>query len=575
MLVIATITLGCVKKNDDTIYADPDGGRPVWVKQVGSKADEGAGYITRLPDGDLLIFGGIDEDIIFGEGEKNETRMTVKCNGEEYNDGGLDGGDGGDMDAGADSGKDGGVDSGGGCQADNNYCSQFIAKYTSSGTLVWVRHFVGPHTAVGFGGIAGFPDGSFVVTGNYYGIAVFGYQETNETTLRSEGLCDEQSYQNSDDIFIASYDSQGNLKWAKSAGGDKEDTVRGIASYKDGTIYITGDFQGKATFGKGEKIETVLEPLGTGDIFVAKYNPDGTLAWARRDGDYDSYSGYPVYWQGKAWEKGLDIAVSADGNILVTGEFWDFTLFGKGEKTEQKISLEYTKEFMGRALYSDNYDMFIAKYDNNGHFLWAKRVGGKQDDSGNKLAVIKDGAFFVAGDFFGEVTFGEGEEKEMTIQEKYGTSAYPSQYIAKYNPDGTLVWVRDVAEGVGENDYVSITALVVQSNGLPVVLGMHHGETFFSPGRDDEITLGSGNMFYGTFWAKFNSNGTLGWVRQLDGDKCETGYRQASGLTISPDGSSFVTGSMCGETIFGETKGKPLTLTSKGRSDIFIAKYSP
>ena len=52
----------------------------------------------------------------------------------------------------------------------------------------------------------------------------------------------------------------------------------------DGSSLVTGMFGGTATFGPGEPEETTLTPAGGANIFVARYNPDGTLAWAKRAG---------------------------------------------------------------------------------------------------------------------------------------------------------------------------------------------------------------------------------------------------------------------------------------------------
>ena len=58
------------------------------------------------------------------------------------------------------------------------------------------------------------------------------------------------------------------------------------------------------------------------DICVARYNPDGTLAWAKRAG-------------GIYRDTACHIAVLSDGSALATGDFWDGTAtFGPGEPGE-------------------------------------------------------------------------------------------------------------------------------------------------------------------------------------------------------------------------------------------------
>lgn len=61
------------------------------------------------------------------------------------------------------------------------------------------------------------------------------------------------------------------LDWAKKAGGTGGDVVGGIAVDISGNSYVTGSFQGSATFGVGDTNETTLVSAGGDDIFVARY----------------------------------------------------------------------------------------------------------------------------------------------------------------------------------------------------------------------------------------------------------------------------------------------------------------
>jgi hypothetical protein len=76
-----------------------------------------------------------------------------------------------------------------------------------------------------------------------------------------------------DDIFIAKYNADGTLLWAKQAGGNNTDNGRGISVLSDGSFFITGHFKRTATFGSGETNETSLTPAGFYDIFIAKFQP--------------------------------------------------------------------------------------------------------------------------------------------------------------------------------------------------------------------------------------------------------------------------------------------------------------
>jgi hypothetical protein len=109
-----------------------------------------------------------------------------------------------------------------------------------------------------------------------------------------------------------------NLLWAKRAGGTGDDICGGLQSNNErcagiavdgsGNSYVTGSFQFTATFGPGEANQTQLTFVGNSDIFIAKYNSNGTLAWAKQAG-------------GSGIDGGFGIAVDGSGNSYVTGFF--------------------------------------------------------------------------------------------------------------------------------------------------------------------------------------------------------------------------------------------------------------
>ncbi len=99
------------------------------------------------------------------------------------------------------------------------------------------------------------------VTGVFSGTIVMGAGEAKETNLRSAGLFD---------IFVAKYNRKGGLVWAKKAGGVNNDSSIKIAVDKWGNSYVTGVFNGTATFGGGEANKTVLTGNDFKNMFVAK-----------------------------------------------------------------------------------------------------------------------------------------------------------------------------------------------------------------------------------------------------------------------------------------------------------------
>jgi hypothetical protein len=199
--------------------------------------------------------------------------------------------------------------------------NMFVAKYGTDGTLAWVKQAGAGGTSGNYGfGIAVDVNGNSYVTGVLTGTATF--DGTNLTTTGSS------------DVFVAKYGTDGTLAWAKKAGGDAgaiNGSSRGIAIDGSGNSYVTGYFNDTTTFGG-----TNLNSRGGSDIFVAKYDSAGTLAWAKQEGGANN-------------DYGDGIAVDGTGNIYVTGDFSGSATFGGTTLTSTSSS-----------------DVFVAKYISGG-----------------------------------------------------------------------------------------------------------------------------------------------------------------------------------------------------------------
>ena len=392
----------------------------------------------------------------------------------------------------------------------------------ADGELAWARSAGGTDMDEGLD-ISTLSDGTSVVTGYFIGTATFGVGESNETTLFS--------VVGSDEIFIAKYNADGTLAWAKSAGGTLWDYGSGISAFSDGTSVVTGYFSGTATFGTG----TTLVSAGDYDIFIARYNANGTLAWAKRAADLNDFV------------ESLGISTFPDGTCVVTGRFQGTTTFySLGTPGQQTV------------LVSAGYDdIFISKYNAYGTLVWANSAGGTDTDIGHGISTFSDGTCVVTGVFNGTATFGTG----TTL-----VSAGRDIFVARYNADGTLAWAKR-AGGTGEDVGRGISTF---SDGTSVVTGYFQNTATFGPGDPNVTTLrsrGEANIFI----ARYNADGTLVWAMPA------VGYFQVIGNGISTfsDGTSVVTGYFTNTATFGAFEANETTLVSAGidANTLFIAKY--
>ncbi|MCI0528192.1 MAG: SBBP repeat-containing protein, partial [Nitrospira sp.] len=253
----------------------------------------------------------------------------------------------------------------------------FIAKYSASGNLIWAKRAGGTGEDHGREIVID-SLGNTYVTGHFQNTAAF-----DTITLTSTGGLD---------LFLAKYDTSGNLVWIKQFGGTGDDIGRGIDVDNSINIYLTGTFMNTITFGS-----TVLTSAGNEDAFLVKCDGSGNVLWAKRGG-------------GTGLDRPKNIVVDESGNSYLSGHYNGITTFGSGEPTQITLS------------HAGSADAFIAKYDTLGHFLWAKRAGASGEDIGFSIAVDNSGRSIVTGSFEGTVTFdaitltGVGSQDIFTAQ---------------------------------------------------------------------------------------------------------------------------------------------------------------
>lgn len=79
-------------------------------------------------------------------------------------------------------------------------------------------------------------------------------------------------------MFVAKYTSDGDLLWARGLGPDSMALPQEAALASDGSVAVVGWFRGTFATPTGDVGDAVLDPI---DNFVAVFEPDGQMRWAR------------------------------------------------------------------------------------------------------------------------------------------------------------------------------------------------------------------------------------------------------------------------------------------------------
>jgi hypothetical protein len=297
----------------------------------------------------------------------------------------------------------------------------FLAKYDVNGNIQWVKDF-GTATGSEKGrAIAVSPSGNCYITGNFSNTTEFG-----GISLSTNG---------GNDIFIVKYDTNGDVDWAKKAGGSSQDRGYGIAIDQSENVFVTGTFTSSATFKN-----TTINNSGLHSTFLAKYDSNGSFDWVVDAGDCCDTT------------KASAVALDEDGNIYIAGYFMDEADFGSIDLNSWGSS-----------------DIFVVKYDPNGDVEWAKQAGG----------IDEDGAYGIAVDNSNEMVYVTGLVRENGYFDNiyYNIQGYKDVFIAAYTFDGDVAW----AKTYGGNYRDVGNAIAVDKNGYIYNTGLFNDVAPFGP----------------------------------------------------------------------------------------------
>lgn len=329
--------------------------------------------------------------------------------------------------------------------------------------------------------------GNGYVTGIFYSTASFG-----TTTLDCSGYSD---------IFVAKVDSSGNWLWAKRAGCPINDGVLGmefgydIAVDSNANVYITGSFCGTADFGT-----LSLTSSGYSDIFVAKLDSNGNWIWAKRAG-------------GTGWDYCYGIALDSAANVCITGNF-------EGTVDLGNISL----------ISSGDFDIFIAKLNNNGSWIWAKRAGGAGFDKSCSITVDNMANVYMTGIFYQTADFGN-----TTFSNSFNSTVF----VSKLDSNGNWLWA---IHPDGNFNIWGIDITINSANDI-YLCGTYTTTTNFG-----NTTLLSSPSWQNGFIAKLANDGNWIWAKKVGGGKVHCWSAAADS-----DGNVYLTGDFWTCDDFGQT----------------------
>ena len=234
------------------------------------------------------------------------------------------------------------------------------------------------------------------------------------------------------------------LDYATFLGGSSTDPAFAVAADVAGNTYVTGTTASENFPVTAGAFDSSLN--GVYDAFVAKFRPDGTLAWS-------------TYLGGDGDERGHGIAVDASGNVYVTGRT-DSVNF-----PTTAGSLDVT--------FNGGVDAFVTKLNADGGLVYSTYLGGagsEIDQGFDKLARGDVGAIAVdaAGQAYVTGSTMSGDFPTTAGAFRTVSPGFIDAFVSKLNAAGTALVYSTY---LGGDDIERSHGIAVDANGNAYVTG--------------------------------------------------------------------------------------------------------
>ncbi len=273
-------------------------------------------------------------------------------------------------------------------------------------------------------------------------------------------------------------------------------------------------------------------------IFSIKISrADSYYNWAKRFGD-----------AGAKVDEGHCIVSDSLGNVYLAGLFKGTVDFDPGQGVFN-LSAGGTNE-----------NIFFAKFNANGNFLWARQLGDANSSRGLTIQVDDTGNVYLLANF--EVS------TSLDFDPGTGVAALNGQgnktiAFAKYTTNGAYVWAKSIS---GNSDCYA-EALRVKPDGNIYLSGKFRFTADFDPSASSAnlTSTGSSNGFF----AKYDNQGNYSWVKQLSG-----GTVEPSQMELDNSGNIYLTGFYRTTCDFDPDGLGQFTRSNDGNADFFVACYT-
>ena len=333
-------------------------------------------------------------------------------------------------------------------------------------------------------------------------------------------------------MYLLKVTPEKDLAWSVVADADGVTGATGFKTvYKDGYVYVLGEFRGEVTFTSGDFTTITLEaPNRTG--FVAKYSDNGIIEWVT---PYESSHGAGIILTGSA----NNLVVDDDGGVYVSTHFRhdieiDDVLIDMIDDPDDPVNTYYSLLF---------------KLDSQGAYQWHWNSIHEGNDRGEGLDLTPTG----------NVVWATRYDSEMTVNDVHYQNEDGGIALIEFESDGTYVW--DHHTYTSNTNRANFSQIAVDGNDNIFVAGEHRttlewdNDNIFEPESTSDATA---------FILKADSNRELEWAEFFGDPEDNTNAR---GLALRNDGYLYVAGQHAGTMELSDA----LTISNDGSVDLYWA----
>ena len=383
----------------------------------------------------------------------------------------------------------------------------WIVKLDSSGKVQWNKT-IGGNFSDWLTVVKQTKDGGYILGGYSWSL------KSGDKTENPRGNYDEDLYP---DYWVVKLDSQANIEWDKTIGGNNYDALTALEQTKDGGYILGGYSNSGAGCEKSASAHREYFNEPHNDYWIVKLDRKGNIEWDKT--------------MGGVWRDWLTcLQQTNDGGYILGGY------------SESDSGYEKTQNSRGYG------DYWIVKVDNAGKIQWDKTIGGDDEDDLYSLEQTSDGGYVLGG------TSTSGKSGEKT-QKNRGETDY---WVVKLNKSGAIQWDKTI----GGNDFDDCRSIQQTCDG-GYITGGSSASNISGEKTENNRGVAGPYGFYDDYWVvKLNKSGRVEWDKTIGGDVCDI---CKSVKEISKN--HYVAGGYSSSDISGDK-----TQKSRGAADYWLVK---